>query len=110
MNKVLLIGRVFDTPVTNKTVAGIKYSRFNISVTRDYEDIQDIIPIVAWRTQAEFVETYVEKGMLVAIDGSFSTNLYQDKNSVWRRKYEVYTESVTGLESRAEINKRKNTI
>jgi single-strand DNA-binding protein len=54
----------------------------------------DFIDIVAWRSQAEFVSKYFQKGSLIAIDGSIQTRQYQDKNGNNRTAVEVVANNV----------------
>lgn len=110
MNKVILIGRLVRDPETNSTNSGIKYSRFTVAVDRQFgEDQADFIPIVAWRNQAEFVEKYMKKGSLVAVDGRFTSSSYQDANGQTVYRNEVTADRVEGLESKAQSENRNST-
>ena len=110
MNKVMLVGRFVRDPETQQTTSGIKYSRFTIAVDRPFGNNQaDFIPVVAWRNQAEFVDNYLRKGALVAIEGAFSSSSYQkDGQNVTR--YEVTADRISSLESKAQAAGREDKV
>ena len=107
MNKVLLVGRLVRDPETSTTSSGIKYTRFTIDVTRPFGgDQADFVPIVAWRTQAEFVEKYMRKGALVSIEGRFNSNSYKNNEGKTVTSYEVAADRVQTLETKAQVEAR----
>ena len=102
MNKVLLVGRLTRDPDTNSTSTNIKYSRFTVAVSRQFgEDQADFIPIVAWRSTAEFMEKYAKKGAQVSVEGRFTSSTYQNAEGTNITRYEVTADRVELLESRA---------
>ena len=54
----------------------------------------DFIDIVAWRSQADFVCKYFQKGSLIAIDGRLQSRSYQDKNGNNRTAIEIVANNV----------------
>ncbi len=107
MNKVLLVGRLVRDPETSSTSSNIKFTRFTIAVSRPFgEDQADFIPIVAWRSQAEFVEKYMNKGALVSIEGRFNSNTYQNNENQTVTRYEVSADRVQTLETKAQVEAR----
>ncbi len=111
MNKVLLIGRMARDPETNSTNSGIKYSRFTIAVNRSFgEDQADFIPIVAWRSQAEFTEKYLKKGALVSVEGRFTSSSFQGTDGQMVYRHEVTADRVEGLESKAQAESRGASV
>ena len=85
LNVVAIMGRLVADPELRTTPQGINVCSFRIACDRNFarqgEQRQaDFIDIVAWRSQAEFVSKYFQKGSLIAIDGSIQTRQYQDKN------------------------------
>ena len=107
MNKVLVVGRLTRDPETNITGSNIKYTRFSVAVSRPYGDDQaDFIPIIAWRSQADFVEKYMEKGSLVSVEGRFSSSSYQNQDGQNITRYEVTADRVQSLESKAQRENR----
>ncbi len=107
MNKVLLVGRLVRDPETSSTSSNIKFTRFTIAVTRPFgEDQADFVPIVAWRSQADFVEKYMNKGALVSIEGRFNSNTYQNNENQTVTRYEVSADRVQTLETKAQVEAR----
>jgi len=110
MNKVLLVGRLVRDPETRTTGSGIKYSRFTIAVNRQFSDDQtDFIPIVAWRSQADFMDAYMKKGALMSIEGRFTSSTYKNNNDETVTRYEVTADRVQSLESKKSAAARNNS-
>ena len=94
LNVVAIMGRLVADPELRTTPQGINVCSFRIACDRNFarqgEQRQaDFIDIVAWRSQAEFVSKYFQKGSLIAIDGSIQTRQYQDKNGNNRTAFEI---------------------
>ena len=107
MNKVLLVGRLTRNPETNITGSNIKYTRFSLAVSRPFGDDQaDFIPVIAWRSQADFVEKYMEKGSLVSVEGRFSSSTYQNQDGQNITRYEVTADRVQALETKNQREER----
>ena len=99
LNVVAIMGRLVADPELRTTPQGINVCSFRIACDRNFarqgEQRQaDFIDIVAWRSQAEFVSKYFQKGSLIAIDGSIQTRQYQDKNGNNRTAVEVVANNV----------------
>lgn len=74
MNKVILIGRLTADP--ERVVGVVKYT---LAVDRRGEGA-DFIKCVCFDKKADFAETYLRKGIKIAITGRIQTSKYQDKN------------------------------
>ena len=104
MNRVALIGRLVRDPDVRTTSNGISYCRFTVACdrikTKDGQDSADFISCVAWRQNADFLGTYVEKGYLVSVEGSIQTGSYTDRDG--RKVYttDVLVERVQSLEKK----------
>lgn len=90
LNKVILTGRLTATPELKTTTGGISVTTFSIAVQRQYKSADgsyptDFINIVAWRSTAEFITRFFEKGQLIAIVGSIQTRNYEDKTGAKRQ-------------------------
>ena len=55
---------------------------------------------MAWRSTAEFVSRYFQKGQLVAVQGSLQVRDYTDKDGNRRRVYEVLADQVHFAEAK----------
>ncbi len=109
MNKILIVGRLTRDPETHETNSGIKYTRFSVAVNRQFGENQtDFIPVVAWRSQAEFVEKYMKKGALISIEGKFTSSSYQNSDNQQITRYEITADRIEGLESKSQIEAREH--
>ena len=100
LNVVAIMGRLVADPELRTTPQGTNVCSFRIACDRNFarqgEQRQaDFIDIVAWRSQAEFVSKYFQKGSLIAIDGSIQTRQYQDKNCQNRTAVEIVAQNVS---------------
>ena len=105
LNVVAIMGRRVADPELRTTPQGINVCSFRIACDRNYarqgEQRQaDFIDIVAWRSQADFVCKYFQKGSLIAIDGSIQTRQYQDKNGNNRTAFEIVANNINFAGSR----------
>ena len=78
LNKIFLPGRLVADPELRHTPQGVSVTTFTIAVDRSFvrqgEQRQaDFIDIVCWRSSAEFVCKYFQKGSLIAVNGSIQT-------------------------------------
>ena len=105
-NLVVLTGRLTADPELKTTANGIPVTTFSIAVDRRYrsgeERQTDFINIVAWRSSAEFITKYFNKGSLIGIEGSIQTRRYQDKNGNNRTAFEVVANNVQFVESKRD--------
>lgn len=92
MNSVELIGRFANTPELRQTGSGIPVTSFTLAVDRSgtYGDDKktDWIDCVAWRSTAEFICKYFEKGSPIVVNGSIQTRNWE-KDGVKRKSIEV---------------------
>jgi len=102
-NVVALVGRLTKDP--DIRMAGeTKVASFTLAVNRPFkndngEQQADFIQCQAWKNQAEFMEKYVVKGQLVAVQGSIRTRNY-DKDGQTIYVTEVNVDQIHSLEKR----------
>ena len=82
MNKALLVGRLTREPELKTTGSGTSVCTFSLAVQRKYKNDDgeyeaDFINCVAWRSQAEFLAKFFNKGSIVGIVGSIQTRNYE---------------------------------
>lgn len=99
LNVVALMGRLTADPELRHTPQGVAVTTFTIAVDRSFvrqgEQRQaDFIDIVCWRSSADFVCKYFQKGSLIAVNGSIQTRSYQDKNGNNRKAFEIVADNV----------------
>ena len=104
MNKVILIGRLTSEPDFRQTTSGIPVCRIRIAVNRpkrkDAEQEADFIGCTAWRTTAEFISRYFNKGSKIVVEGSLRNNDYTDSNGTKHYSMDVLVDSVEFGESK----------
>lgn len=90
MNKVILKGRLTAKPELKTTTTDIFVTDFSVAVNRRFNKEQtDFINCQAWRSTAEFICKYFDKGQEIAVIGE----LHNDK---WEKDGETrYTSRVS---------------
>ncbi len=111
MNRVSLVGRITAKPELRYTNSQIPYTRFTLAVNRPFGNTQgqrdaDFIGIVVWRKQAEAICNYLDKGSLVSVDGRIQTGSYDDKDGKRVYTFEVVSDNVQFLETKAQAQAR----
>lgn len=103
INRVVLVGRITRDPEMQQTSAGVPYVRFSLAIDRPFknqngEKLTDFVNCIAWRSQADFMNSYVKKGNMVGVEGRIQVTSYQDQNGNNRQSFDIFVESVTNLE------------
>lgn len=106
LNKAMLQGRLTADPELRSTQSGISVTPFTLAVPRSYkkdgEQETDFINCVAWRSTAEFVCKYFQKGQQAVIDGSIQTRSYTDKQGAKRTAFEVVVDNIYFADSKKD--------
>lgn len=100
LNCAVIMGRLTRDPELRTTNTGIAVTSFTVAVDRSYakqgeERQADFIDVVAWRTTAEFVTKYFQKGSMIAVQGAIQTRNYEDKNGNKRTAVEIVADNVS---------------
>ena len=111
-NKVILIGRLVNTPEVNKTANDKSVVRATLAINRRYkgqngEREADFVNVVVWGTLAVTLASYATKGSLISLDGELRTRRYE-KDGVTHYVTEVLCNGFQLLESRAQRALREN--
>ncbi|QNL42624.1 single-stranded DNA-binding protein [Streptococcus sp. NSJ-72] len=111
-NKVILIGRLVNTPELNKTANDKSVARATLAVNRRYkgqngEREADFVNVIVWGKLAETLASYATKGSLISLDGELRTRRYE-KDGVTHYVTEVLCNGFQLLESRAQRALREN--
>lgn len=82
MNKVILIGNITKDLELMTTGSGVDYCRFGIAVQDKYKDEKDnytttFLSCVAWKSTAENIVKYFQKGRKIAIVGHIQNRQYE---------------------------------
>ena len=106
VNKLTLIGRVGNAPEIKTLDNGSKVAKFSLATTEKYKDKNgDKIEntewhnLVFWRNLVDVVEMFVEKGMLLHIEGKIRYRSYE-KNGVKQYFTEIEGRELNMLSSK----------
>lgn len=95
-NKVQLIGHLGQDPEIVTLDSGKKLAKFSIATTDHYknangEKLEDTQwhTIVAWGKTADIVESYLQKGKQVAVEGKLTHRSYETKEGEKRYITEI---------------------
>ncbi len=104
MIKVVAIGRLTRDPEVKVVPSGAKIVEFSIAVDRagGSKDEAGFFRCKCFGKSAEFVEAYISKGRLVAIDGRLEQRKYTDKDGQNRESIEIVGDNVQGLDRKPE--------
>ena len=99
LNHIVLMGRLTRDPELRHTASGIAVASFTLAVDHDYTADDgsrgvDFIDIVAWRSKAEFVCKYFNKGQLACVSGRLQVRNWTDSDGAKRRSAEVVAENI----------------
>ena len=111
-NKVILIGRLVNTPELNKTANDKSVARATLAVNRRYKGQNGereavFVNVIVWGKLAETLASYATKGSLISLDGELRTRRYE-KDGVTHYVTEVLCNGFQLLESRAQRALREN--
>ena len=112
LNKVLLIGRL-ARDIEMHSGEKTNYIQNALAVQRDYKNKDgeydtDFVNIVLFRSQADYLNNYGEKGMLVSVVGRLQQDTYFDQNAGKNvSKLSVICEEISLLERKKEQNIEK---
>ena len=100
LNAITLMGRLTADPELRHTGSNIPVVSFTLAVDRDFKDKAtgekqtDFIPVVAWRSTAEFAAKYFTKGRMAVVSGSLQMRKWTDKDGNKRTSAEVLAEHI----------------
>lgn len=96
MNIIAISGNLTATPELKTTQNGVAVCSFSVAVRRPrVKDTTDFINCVAWRSAAEFVSRYFQKGQRIEVAGILTTRSFEDKNGNKRTAYEVLCDDIS---------------
>ena len=106
LNHITLMGRLTRDPELRYTQTQTPVASFRLAVDRDFADKTtgerqaDFIDCVAWRSTAEFVSKYFQKGSMIVVSGRLQMRDWTDRDNNRRTSAEVVAENVYFGESR----------
>lgn len=108
-NKAILVGRMTADPELKTTPNGKSVCTFRVAVARkpdkDGNRKADFITVVAWRSTAEFISKFFQKGKSIGIEGVIQIREYTDKEGNKRSAFEVVADNAffVGDKKTAEV-------
>lgn len=110
VNRVVLVGRLVQDPVLNKTTSNYSVATFTIAVDNNRrkkgEAVNSTVFIrcQAWNALAENIAKFTKKGSLVGVDGKLISNTYTKKDGTKATSIEVTCDSVAFLGPKGQTN------
>lgn len=114
MNRVVLVGRLENTPELRHTSTGIPVANFSLSVRRSIPNGQgryerDVFRVVTWRKLAETCCRFLERGRMIAVDGKLQ-NRVMASGSDKRVIVEIHADDVRFLEGARPRNGEEDEL
>ena len=106
LNHIVIMGRLTRDPELRYTQSQTPVASFTLAVDRDFggrdggEKQTDFIDCVAWRSTAEFVSKYFQKGSMAVASGRLQLRDWTDREGNKRRSAEVVVDNIYFGESR----------
>lgn len=115
LNKVIIGGRLTDTPVLKTTPSGVTVTSFTVAVNRRFggknsEETQaDFFTVTAWRQTAEFITRYFRKASSICIVGSLRNRSWTDRDGQKRFATEIVADEAYFVDAKDESPINVNT-
>lgn len=108
INKVFLIGHVGNKPVVKEGKTGNKYATFSIATNSGYGDkrVTEWHSLTCFGKQAEFVEQYLDKGMMIFIEGHIQYESFE-KDGKKSKSTKIIAETVKIVSSKEKESESK---
>ncbi len=106
LNHIVVMGRLTRDPELRYTQSQTPVASFTVAVDRDFSSREtgerqtDFIDCVAWRSTAEFVSKYFQKGSMAAVSGRLQIRDWTDREGGKRRSAEIVADNVYFGESK----------
>jgi single-strand DNA-binding protein len=101
LNKVILTGRMVADPEPVQTSGSTSITKVRVAVDRKGREKEtDFFDCTAFGKTAEFVETYLNKGRMVALVGQLRVRSYDAKDGTKRKVWEIVIDEIHPLDSR----------
>ncbi|MCJ0933657.1 single-stranded DNA-binding protein [Mammaliicoccus sciuri] len=113
INRVVLVGRLTKEPEYRVTPSGVQVATFTLAINRTFtnqngERQADFINCVVFRTPAENVNKYLNKGNLAGVEGRIQSRSYENNEGKRVFVTEVVCDSVQFLEPKSNNQHQSN--
>lgn len=84
LNKVLIQGRLTKDPELKQTQSGVSQLLFTVAWSEKYKETETkcFLLCKAWRSTAEFIAKYFQKGSEILLEGRMTTETWSDDKQV----------------------------
>jgi single-strand DNA-binding protein len=100
-NRVQLIGNIGKDPLVKSFDSGKTMASFSLATSENYKDSEgkkatdtQWHQVVAWGKTANYIESYLEKGNRIAVDGKLIHRSYDDKDGTTKYITEVLVNEI----------------
>lgn len=114
LNRIQLIGRIGSDPNVTHLEGGNVVAKYSVATSEKYKSKNGEMveqtqwhTVVSWGKQAEYIEKYFSKGMLVFVEGKIRYRTFKDKNGVERYTTEIQPDNVSILEGKTKKHDNK---
>lgn len=102
LNQIVLIGRITHHPEPKILEDGKKVLKFQLAVQRSFKNMNgeydtDFVYITCWEGLATIVESYIKKGVMIAVKGRVQAWKYELDDEKTLNMLEIVAERVTYL-------------
>ncbi len=110
LNHIVVMGRLTRDPELRYTQTQTPVASFRVAVDRDFADRTtgerqaDFIDCVAWRSTAEFVSKYFQKGSMAVVSGRLQMRDWTDRDNNRRTSAEIVVENIYFGDSKRRDN------
>lgn len=101
VNSILIVGRIGIEPVLHTYDNGGSVANFSVATSRKYKNrAGEMVEDTQWHNvvchnkQAEFVDKWAKKGLIVSVQGEVSHSEYEGKDGIKRQKYEIQAREI----------------
>ena len=113
-NTVYLIGRLTSDPNITTTQSDIKVASFSLAVQKprrknEENSEADFFEVEAWRSTAEYIGKYAQKGSKVVVMGYLKTDRYEDKDGNPRKSTKVVCDSIEIMNFKQANTEKEDT-
>jgi len=109
LNKIILIGKLTETPSLKSSGEGTAMTTYNLAVKRPNRPDgstgeTDFIDIISWGRQADLAAEHFKKGALVLVEGRIQVRSYDDAAGQRKWATEVSTTNIVLLDEKQSIS------
>ena len=109
-NRVQLIGNIGKDPQIKSFDSGKTMASFSLATSESYKDSEgqkvtdtQWHQVIAWGKTANYIESYLEKGNRIAVDGKLVHRSYNDKEGTTKYITEVLVNEILLLTNKPAV-------